>query len=82
MPTKGHAPAQQTRYRVPLQGAGKQKGMAKRVEELERKQLDAMQARVVAAEKKTKDKEKGLSGRDNDRRDSWKSGETRCTRDE
>ena len=44
--TKGHAPA-------PLQEAGKQQGMAKSVEELG-KQLDALQARVVAAEEENK----------------------------
>ena len=51
--TKGHAPAPQTRYRVPLQGASKQQGMAKSVEKLEM-QLDALQARAVEAEEENK----------------------------
>ena len=50
---KRHAPAPQTRYRVPLQGASKQQGITKSVEELG-KQLDALQARVVAAEEENK----------------------------
>ena len=49
MTTNGHASAPQTRYRVPLQGAGKQQGAAKSVEGLG-KQLDTLQARVVVAE--------------------------------
>ena len=53
MTTKGHAPASQTRYRVPLQGAGKQQGVAKSVEGLG-KQLDTLQVRVVAAEEENK----------------------------
>ena len=51
--TKGHAPAPQTRCRVPLQGVGKQQGVAKSVERLG-KQLDALRARVVAAEEENK----------------------------
>ena len=51
--TKGHVPAPQTRYRVPLQGADKQLGVAKSEEELG-KQLEALQARVVAAEDERK----------------------------
>ena len=46
---KGCALAPQTRYRVSLQGAGKQQGIAIRVEERE-KQLDALQPQVVAEE--------------------------------